>query len=406
MDAFYASIEQQDQPVLRGRAVLVGGAPDKRGVVAAASYEARAFGCRSAMPMKTAIRKCPEAFVISPRFSRYREVSRQVLKIFRSVTPIVETISLDEAFLDISDLIGHTVTPRSVAEQLRREIRKETNLTVSCGVATSKSVAKIASDINKPNGITVVLPGEERTFLAERPVNDLWGIGPKTTARLKEAGIAYIGDLARTPIPWLMTHFGVRGEAFHNFANGIDQRPVENKRESKSISSEQTFSKDVSNVLTLSEAISEQAKHISQQLRNQSLRARTIQIKLRLSDFTTYTRQCTLKDPTEDKLLIESSALTLLRNEIGKDRYFRLVGTGVTNLSHSRISGQLELFFNNPNSQNQPSEIYTSHTEDEEFKKTHEKITAVIEQLQKRFGTNSINRGEKSKNQATSNDTP
>ena len=227
MDAFFASVEQRDRPELRGKPVLVGGSPKGRGVVAAASYESRVFGCRSAMPMRTAVRLCPQAEIVRPRFSRYREVSSQIMSIFRDASPLVEPLSVDEAFIDISHRVVGGSRPAELAQWIRKRVREDTELTVSCGVATSKSVAKIASDQHKPDGLTVVAPGDEAAFLVPLPISDLWGVGPKTADRLRNAGIETIGDLAQRPLPWLIDRFGSRGEFFLAFLDyGPDGTPL------------------------------------------------------------------------------------------------------------------------------------------------------------------------------------
>ena len=344
MDAFYASVEQHDNPALRDTPVLVGGSPKSRGVVAAASYEARVFGCRSAMPMRTAVRLCPAARVVPPRFSRYREVSERVMAIFRQATPLVEPLSLDEAFLDVTHRAADGADAVAVACWLRETVRRETGLTVSCGVATAKSVAKIASDYDKPDGLTVVPAGEERAFLAPLPIRDLWGVGPRTAERLSKAGVRTIGDLAERPLPWLIERFGVRGEWFYRLARGEDDRPVSVQRESKSISAEQTFAEDVGKQEELEVVVREQAARVTRRLRRAGLRARTVQLKLRLADFTTFTRRRTLPVATDVVGPIEAAALAILAAEVGGGRRFRLVGTGVSNFVEAEAVSQLSLF--------------------------------------------------------------
>jgi DNA polymerase-4 len=344
MDAFYASVEQYDRPELRGQPVLVGGSPKARGVVAAASYESRVFGCRSAMPMKTAVRLCPHAAIVSPRFDRYREISGQVMDIFRSVTPLVEPLSLDEAFLDVTQRVQSGSSPQNVGQWIKNQVREKTGLTISCGVAATKSVAKIASDMDKPDGLTVVAPGTERAFLAPLSVRDLWGVGPKTAERLTKAGVTTIGELAERPLPWLIERFGVRGEWFHRLAVGDDERGIETSRETKSISSETTFAEDVGDLDALAEPAKEQARSVARRLQRAELRARTVQIKLRLSDFTTFTRQRTLPAPTNEAAIIENVALALLGEQVGNGRRFRLIGVGASNLLHQEAFGQLSLF--------------------------------------------------------------
>lgn len=344
MDAFFASVEQRDRPELRGRPVLVGGSPQGRGVVAAASYESRVFGCRSAMPMRTAVRLCPHAEIVRPRFSRYREVSSEIMSIFRDVSPLVEPLSVDEAFIDISHRVAEGSTPAELAQWIRERVRRDTQLTVSCGVATSKSVAKIASDQDKPDGLTVVPPGGEAAFLAPLPISDLWGVGPKTADRLRGAGIETIGDLAERPLPWLVDRFGSRGEVFWQLARGIDDREISRDRETKSISSETTFAEDIGDLARLRAVVGEQSSSVAKRLIEHGFRARTVQIKLRLSDFTTFTRQRTLSAPTDDGGVIERTALALLDEQVSPVRRFRLIGVGVSGLEQRAVAAQLSLF--------------------------------------------------------------
>lgn len=344
MDAFFASVEQRDRPELRGKPVLVGGSPKGRGVVAAASYESRVFGCRSAMPMRTAVRLCPHAEIVRPRFSRYREISSQVMSIFRDVSPLVEPLSVDEAFIDISHRVDAGDMPAEIAQWIRQRVRQDTALTVSCGVATSKSVAKIASDQHKPDGLTVVAPGDEAAFLAPLPISDLWGVGPKTADRLRNAGIETIGQLAERPLPWLIDRFGSRGEFFWQLARGIDEREISRDRETKSISSEITFAEDVGDAERLRAVVREQSSGVAKRLVEHGFRARTVQVKLRLSDFTTFTRQRTLSDPTNDAARIERTAQSLLDEQLSPSRRFRLIGVGVAGLEHQGVAAQLSLF--------------------------------------------------------------
>ncbi len=344
MDAFFASVEQRDRPELRGKPVLVGGSPRSRGVVAAASYESRVFGCRSAMPMRTAVRLCPQAEIVRPRFSRYREVSAEIMSIFRDVSPLVEPLSVDEAFIDITHRVREGARPAELGQWIRERVARQTGLTVSCGVATSKSVAKIASDQNKPDGLTVIAPGEEAAFLAPLPISDLWGVGPKTAERLRGAGLETVGDLAEQPLAWLIDRFGSRGEWFWQLARGLDQRGVSPERETNSISSETTFAEDIGSEARLRAVVSEQAASVAQRLKEQHFRARTVQVKLRLSDFTTFTRQRTLASPTGDGATIERTAQALLGEQLSPLRKFRLVGVGVSGLEQQPLAAQLSLF--------------------------------------------------------------
>lgn len=344
MDAFYAAVEQRDHPQLRGKPVLVGGSPQGRGVVATASYEARVFGCRSAMPMRTAARLCPHAEIVRPRMSRYREVSSEIMSIFRDVSPLVEALSLDEAFVDVSHRVESGATPAELAQWIRQRVSQQTQLTISCGVATSMSVAKIASDQHKPDGLTVVAPGDEIAFLAPLPISDLWGVGPKTASRLRGAGIETIGDLTMRPLPWLIDRFGSRGEWFWQLSRGIDDREIAVDRETKSISSETTFANDIGDRSQLRSVVIEQTATVVNRLREQRFRTRTVQVKLRLSDFTTYTRQRTLSRASDDRSLIERTALELLEEQMLPARAFRLIGVGVSGLELQTTSAQLSMF--------------------------------------------------------------
>ena len=333
LDAFYAAVEQLDNPALRGKPVLVGGRPENRGVVATASYEARRFGVHSAMPMRTAIRQCPLGIIVPARFGRYREKSGEVMDIFASLSTAVEPLSMDEAYLDITDLVdeGQGHWPLGLALELKRRVCDETGLTVSVGVATSKSVSKIASDLDKPDGIVVVPPGEEAEFLAPLTVGKLWGIGPKTVQRLNEEGVDTIGRLADQPEAWFRKTFGVRAVNVRNRARGQDYEPVHTGRETKSISSEMTFSNDLGNKSELRDVLEQLAEGIAESLEQKGLKARTITVKMRLADFTTFTRQSTLGKSTVDPMHIKDTAWRLLASELAPGRTFRLLGVGVSN---------------------------------------------------------------------------
>jgi DNA polymerase-4 len=344
LDAFFASVEQLDNPGLRGRPVVVGGPPESRGVVAAASYEARAYGIHSAMPMHTALRLCPQAVRLSPRFQRYAEISKRVMDIFRQVTPLVEQISLDEAFLDVSDRVGRGRSPEAVANTVKERVRQEVGLTVSVGVASSKSVAKIASGLDKPDGLIVVPPGGERQFLAPLPVQSLWGVGPKTAERLADDSITTIGDLAGKSEEWAMRRFGARGLYFLDLARGIDDGPVVVEHETRSVSTETTFPRDVDDPKVLEASLRKLAESTARRLRARGLKGRTIKLKLRLADFTTFTRQATIARPTNAAEVILAEASRLLARELGAGRRFRLLGVGVSNLSEGEAESQPSLF--------------------------------------------------------------
>ena len=329
-DAFYASVEQRDDPALLGKPVVVGGDPDTRGVVAAASYEVREFGVRSAMPMKTAMRLCPHAVRVYPRFDVYREVSREVMAIFRVVTPLVESLSLDEAFLDVTNRVDDEWTLERIARGLKDRIKKRTRLTISIGVASSKSVAKIASDMDKPDGLTVVAPGTEREFLAPLPVGRLWGIGPKTQERLALDEITTIGQLAERPVEWFAKNFGKNGPFVRDLANGFDDRPVTVERRRKSLSAETTLAVDSDDAEHLTELVERLSARVGSQLQRRGMSGRTVKLKLRLEDFTTFTRQMTLDGPVSSPEDIGQMTTEMLRRELASDRRFRLVGVGVS----------------------------------------------------------------------------
>ena len=335
-DAFYASVEQLDNPELRGKPLAVGGTPESRGVVAAASYEAREYGVRSAMPMRTAFNICPGLLRVGARFARYREVSRMVMDIFNDVTPLVEPLSLDEAYLDITAELTPGLTAEVIARRLKQRVRRELGLTISVGVGASKSVAKIASDLEKPDGLTVVPPGTERSFLAPLPVGKLPGVGPKMQERLSSERVVTVGDLAERTDEWLTSRFGRNGAYMKSLATGQDDRPVETSRDTKSVSSETTLIRDTGDPEALRELVNRLSQDVSRSLERRELWGRTVKVKLRLSDFTTFTRQVTLAEAVQASDQIAEAAGVLVRNETGPGRTFRLVGVGVSGFHESR----------------------------------------------------------------------
>ena len=341
-DAFYAAVEQREDPRIRGKPVVVGGKAETRGVVASASYEARRFGVRSAMPMRTALQRCPEVVRVDPRFDLYGIVSRQVMQIFRSITPIVEALSLDEAFLDVTDLVTGPTPAESIARSLKTQVLSELGLTISVGVATSKSVAKIASDIDKPDGLTVVAPGTERDFLAPLTVDKLWGVGPKTAERLGGEGVTTVGQLASKPERWLDGFFGRMGPHMRRLAQGLDESPVTTERERKSVSAETTLARDTGDPEALNDLVRRLSERVGRHLARGGLRARTVKLKLRLSDFTTFTRQATPPEPVDSPDAIVAQAGKLLAVELKPGRAFRLVGVGVSGFaSEDQVEPQI-----------------------------------------------------------------
>jgi DNA polymerase IV len=335
MDAFYASVEQRDDPSLRGRPVAVGGRPESRGVVAAASYEARRFGVRSAIPMARAVRMCPELTIVKPDFRKYAVVSGQVFSIFRSVTPLVEPLSLDEAYLDVTENAWGLPLGVDVARRLKIRIREETLLTASAGVAPNKFLAKIASGWKKPDGLTVIAPESVERFLQKLPVDALWGVGPVTAARLRTAGIERLVDVREAPEEVLRGTVGSWAEALRRLAFGVDDRPVEPNRERKSVGCEETYPKDLSEIGNIREEVESLARHTAGILERKALFARTVVLKLRYDDFQTITRSETRTPATRSPDEIAARAGALLdKTEAGR-RPVRLLGVSVHGLTGS-----------------------------------------------------------------------
>jgi len=312
MDAFYASVEQRDDPSLRGRPLIVGGHP-KRGVVLAASYEVRPFGVRSAMPMSHAVRRCPHAVVVRPRFDAYVRASEGVHAVFERYTPLIEPLSLDEAFLDVTasrSLFGDGI---AIARRIREEIRTEVGLPASAGVASVKFLAKMASDLAKPDGIKVVPAGEERAFLAGLPVGRLWGVGPRTEARLHAMGLRRIGDIAGRDRDSLAAVLGEHAARMHALAQGVDPREVVPDRHAKSVGAEDTFGDDLSALDALDVHIHAQSQRVARRLRRAGLDAGAVVLKLKTDTFELFTRRAVLPAPTDDAQALFQCARTLLR---------------------------------------------------------------------------------------------
>ena len=331
MDAFYASVEQRDNPELRGKPVAVGGRPEGRGVVAAASYEARKFGVRSAIPMARAVRLCPQLLIVRPDFAKYRAVSQKVFDIFRTVTPLVEPLSLDEAYLDVTENAWGEPLGTVVAQRLKAEIRAATSLTASAGVAPNKFLAKIASAWRKPDGLTVIAPERMETFLQQLPVDALWGVGPVTAARLRERGITRLVDVRSTDPEVLREAVGSGADWLRQLADGHDDRPVVSEYEPKSSGSENTFSQDLTDILEIRLAIDEMARDAAQWLARKELLCRTVTIKVRYSDFTTVTRSHSAAATRDAEDLAQRAVKLLERTEAGR-RPVRLLGASVHNL--------------------------------------------------------------------------
>jgi DNA polymerase-4 len=331
MDAFYASVEQRDKPELRGKPVAVGGRPAGRGVVAAASYEARAFGVHSAMAMAKAVRLCPELMIVPPDFSRYKAASNAVFAIFREVTPLVEPLSLDEAYLDVTENAWGEPLATPVARRLKDRIRAETGLTASAGVAPNKFLAKIASGWKKPDGLTVISPERIEPFLQQLPVDALWGVGPVTAGKLRARGIERLVDVRAVDVETLRDTVGSLADWLRQLANGVDDRPVVPNRETKSSGSETTYADDLTDIDQIRAEIAEMAADAARWLTRREILARTVTIKVRYSDFTTITRSHSSR-ATRDEADIVARATQLLEKTDAARRAVRLLGVSVHNL--------------------------------------------------------------------------
>lgn len=383
LDAFFCAVEEQNDPRLNGKPFAVGGRPEERGVVSSCSYTARQFGVRSAMPMARALRLCPELIVLPSRHGVYSRVSRQVMDLLRQVTALVEQISIDEAFLDVSSLDRPV---EEVARALQARVQDELGLPCSLGAASNKLVAKIATEVGKaanrgggpPNALTIVPQGEEAAFLAPLPVEMLWGVGPKTAARLEELDIHTIGDLAQWPSADLARRFGKHGEEMAVRARGIDERPIVTSHEAKSFSQETTFARDVRHEVELRRTLQEQAQQISRRLRKEGLVARTVKIKIRWPDFSTLTRQVTLPVAVDSEDAITQAAKTLFDGVWQPGKAVRLLGIGVSSLgSPPRQLGLWDWI---------PVEDEREH-----------RLQVAIEELRDRFGNEIVVRGRQNR---------
>lgn len=377
LDAFFCAVEELSEPALHGKPFAVGGRPDQRGVVASCSYPARAFGVRSAMPMATAVRLCPDLIIVPHRHGEYGKVSARVMALLREVTPLIEQISVDEAFIEVSDRPEYAT---EIAKMLQARINRELLLPVSIGVAQNKLVAKIANNIGKdrkgkaapPNTITVVRPGTEASFLAPLPTRELWGVGPKTAEKLAEMGIRTIGQLAAQDPTRLARAFGRPGLEMALRAQGIDESPIITEHAIKSISNEITFDQDLSDGAELRTVLRKLSEKVARRLRRHDLRGRTVAIKLRWSDFSTFSRQSTLARPTSDAEIIHRAALALFEANWPPGRAVRLLGLGVHGFEETL---QLDLF-------EPPAR------EDE-----GDPLQGLLDDLHGKFGENALRRG-------------
>jgi DNA polymerase-4 len=373
MDAFYASVEQRDRPELRGRPVIVGGV-GRRGVVSAASYEARRYGVHSALPMATARRLCPQGVFLPVRMGHYAEVARQIREIFLSFTPLVEPLSLDEAFLDVRGCEGLFGPAPEIARKMKERIRAETGLVASVGVAANKFLAKLASDHGKPDGFVVLPPERVAEFLAPLPVGRLWGVGARAEKRLHALGIRAVGQLAGLPERLLVDHFGEAGRHVWRLARGEDERVVVPDRAAKSISTETTFAHDVGDPHVLRAWLLDLVDHLASRLRQAGLHARAVEVKVRSSDFRTRTRSQSLPEATNRTDLLWQSAAELFQRSLSREMLpVRLLGVGASRLARD---GAVQ-----------------GHLFDAELRERQAALDRAVDSIRGQFGTGAIRRG-------------
>ncbi len=380
MDAFYAAVELLDHPELRGRPVVVGSPPDRRGVVSTASYEARAYGIRSAMPSRSAIKLCPHAVFLPVRMARYLEVSERVMAIIESFTPIYEQLSVDEAFMDISGVLRRWKTGEALARALKRKISAQLNLTASVGVAPNKFLAKLASDLRKPDGLFVAPDDADAiaAFLAPMPVSRIWGVGEVTEARLRECGIRAIGDVQRLRVETLAAYVGAAAAShMHALAWGRDDRPVVTEAQAKSISSETTFDEDCADPTVVRRTLVEQVEGVGRRLRRDGRKARVGHLRLRFEDFSTITRQMSFAAPTHADRDLVKCATALLERERAT-RPVRLIGFGVSGFEE-RDAMQGELPFGPFTREPAPAKV--------------ERLDRAVDAVRGQFGARSVRRG-------------
>lgn len=375
MDAFYASVEQRDNPALRGRPVIVGADPQEgrgRGVVCAASYEARKFGVRSAQPISRAYKCCPHGIYLPVRMKRYAEISRQLMNIFSDYTPLVQAVSLDEAFLDMSGSGRLFRSCRDTGIEIKKRILSELELTASVGMAPNKLLAKIASDFDKPDGFTVIEPEEAETFLAPLPVSCLWGVGSKTAIRLQALGIRSVGDIKKIPETYLTSIFGKQGAQLLQYARGIDHSRVIPERNAKSISNEVTFRKDESDQSIIHDTILQLSEKVGFRLRQAGLSAGSVSIKIRFSDFRTIVRTRTPGSDIRLDQEIREQVLDLFRRIEPGGQSIRLVGIGVGSLTENKMR-QISLFT--------------------ETDRRSQDLSDTLDMIKQKYGNNAISRG-------------
>lgn len=372
LDAFFASVEQLDNPELRGKPVVVGGSRHSRGVVSTCSYEAREFGIHSAMPVSQAYRLCPQAIFLPVNMPRYQEMSRQVFTILSRFSPLMEIISIDEAFLDISGCFRLYGSPENIGGLIKEQVHSELGLIISVGISYNKFLAKLATDLDKPDGLLIITAEEAVDLLKPLPVSKIWGVGQKTEQSLNRLGIKTIGDIQALPPGWLEARFGSAGRLFWELAHGIDHRPVETGQERKSISREETFPEDINDISYLEKLTTHFAAELCAKLRREGLETASITIKLRYSDFKTITRSKTI-EPCNSDLVVTQVAEELLHNAYNGKRPLRLFGLSLGHLSSRADLEQGTLFESPTNS-------------------AHNEIDLLMDEIRGRFGPDAINR--------------
>jgi len=341
MDAFYASVEQRDHPEYRGKPLVVGGQPDGRGVVAAASYEARQFGIHSAMPSRQAYQRCPQALFVTPRFDAYKEVSRKIREIFHRYTDLVEPLSLDEAYLDVTHDKLHIGSALEIAEQIRKAIKEELQLTASAGVSINKFVAKIASDINKPDGLKFIGPSAIEAFMEKLPVEKFHGVGKVTATKMKEMGLHTGADLKNLTEEQLVWKFGKSGRFYYQIVRGIDNRQVQPHRETKSLAAEDTFAQDLTTIEEMESELDRIAQLVCDRLAKKNLKGRTITLKVKYNDFKQITRNKSFPNPVGDLETISATAKQLLANTFDNDQQVRLLGISLSNFVDPNVKSSI-----------------------------------------------------------------
>jgi DNA polymerase-4 len=374
MDEFFAAVEKLDNPALRGKPLLIGGDPSARGVVATASYEARAFGCHSAMPMARAVRICPDAIVIPARGGRYGEASEEIFEVMGEFTPLIERLSIDEAFLDVSGCERLLGPPPKVAFEIKRRIKSRTGLTVSVGVAPNKFLAKLASDLEKPDGLTIITPESIHEVLDPLGIRKLWGVGPAAEKQFAKLNIRTIGQLRHASPDMIRARLGEGGEHFQRLSAGLDDRPVIPDTEAKSIGQEQTFRTDIDDIDELARVLLAQTQQVARRLRRNQLKARTITLKLRYGDFTTLTRSSTFDAPTDVTELLWRQARGLL-DKWSASQYHPLRLLGVTVSQLTGTGGVQGSLFSDPTEAKQ------------------QRIDQAVDAIANRFGDSAIHRG-------------